>query len=67
MPPSVKVLDIDKAKKEVKNCPLIVRQYVKALDHIIEIQKQTIEAAIKKLREKGCNKCHKDNRFNKER
>lgn len=49
--PTVKTIDIIKAKKETKNCPLIVRQYVKGLEHAIEISNHTTQKAISKIKE----------------
>lgn len=47
---SVECIDIDKAKKAVKDCPLIVRQYVRGLESALECSHHTTQKAIKKLK-----------------
>lgn len=46
----VKQFDIDKAELELKNCPLIVRQYVKLLKEDRERWKDISKKAIGKLK-----------------
>lgn len=53
MPVSVKCLDVDKAKKELKSCPLIVRQYVKSLESAVEMSQYTTAKAIAKIKEQA--------------
>lgn len=48
----VKVFDERKAKDKLKECPKIVRDYVKLLEYRLDIQKQLTAKAIGKLREK---------------
>jgi hypothetical protein len=47
----VKSLDENSAKQEVKKCNITVRNYVKALQNVIEANKQFSSKAIVKIRE----------------
>lgn len=47
----VKSIDTFKAEDEVKKCPLIVRQYVKALESALRSQQDLTRTAIGKIRE----------------
>ena len=47
----VKELDTDKAKQELKQCPKIVRDYVKSLEYHLDIKQDIINKAIAKIRE----------------
>lgn len=48
---TVKSLDENSAKQEVKKCNITVRNYVKALQNVIEANKQFSSKAIAKIRE----------------
>jgi len=48
----VKVFDEKTAKQELKNCPKIVRDYVKLLEECLKNQQDLTSKAISKLREK---------------
>lgn len=48
---TVNSLDVHKAEEELKSCPLIVRQYVKALKNALDRQKDLTNTAISKIRE----------------
>lgn len=47
----VKSIDIQKAKGELKGCPKIVQDYVRSLENLYEISRETNKQAIKKIRE----------------
>jgi len=47
----VESIDIAGAKKLLKTCPKLVRDYVKSLERVYEMSRQTNEMAIKKIRE----------------
>ena len=51
----VKVFDENKAKQELKNCPKVVRDYVKLLEECLKNQQDLTAKAISKLREKSIN------------
>lgn len=46
----VKTIDTNQAKAELKKCPKIVQDYVKALEGVYEMNQATLKLAIKKLR-----------------
>jgi len=48
---TVKSIDEQKAKQEVKKCPKIVRDYVRALENALEMSKNTNRKAIAKLKQ----------------
>lgn len=48
----VKCFDENRAKTELKNCPKIVRDYVKLLEECLKKQQELTAKAIGKLREK---------------
>ncbi len=48
--PTVKSIDVRAAKAAVKACSLEVRQYVKALEELVEIQKEGTKIALTKIR-----------------
>lgn len=47
----VKTIDRQAAKKALKECPKIVQDYVKSLEHVYEISKETNKLALKKIKE----------------
>lgn len=57
--------DVHKAEEELKNCPKIVRDYVKLLKESLDMKQQLVSKAIGKLRENAvlsedlppCSKC----------
>ncbi len=51
----VKSLDVHKAKDEVKKCPKIVRDYVKALERSLENNQALVSKCIGKIRELSKN------------
>jgi len=50
---TVKALDAYKAKKVLKTCPKIVRDYVKALQSAVEGSQRTTQIAIAKIKEQS--------------
>jgi hypothetical protein len=48
----VKSIDTNQAKAELKKCPKIVQDYVRSLEGIYEMNKATLNKAIKQLRSK---------------
>ena len=48
----VKTIDTQQAKSELKKCPKIVQDYVRALEGVYEMNRATLNKAIAKLREK---------------
>ena len=46
----VNSIDVNKAKKELKKCPKIVQDYVRSLEGLYEMNKNTLDKAIKKLK-----------------
>lgn len=49
----VSSIDVQEAKKLLKTCPKVVQDYVKSLEHVYEISKETNRLLMKKLRENG--------------
>lgn len=49
----VSSIDVQEAKKQLKACPKIVQDYVRSLEHVYEISKETNRLLMKKLRENG--------------
>lgn len=49
--PTVKPFDVDKAKKELKDCPKIVRDYVKLLEKHNQKWKELTQKSISKIKE----------------
>jgi predicted nucleotide-binding protein (sugar kinase/HSP70/actin superfamily) len=49
--PVVNQFDVDEAEKELKNCPLIVKQYVKLLKENVDRWKELNGKALGKIRE----------------
>jgi hypothetical protein len=47
----LKQIDTEKVKKELKNCPLIIRQYVKSLEYSNEYKQELLNKAINKIKE----------------
>ena len=47
----VKTIDKQAVKKALKECPKIVQDYIKSLEHVYEISKETNRLAIAKLKE----------------
>jgi hypothetical protein len=47
----VKSVDVYAVKKELKNCPLKVRQYVKALEESMDRKQELIDKCVGKIRE----------------
>jgi len=47
----VNQIDEEQVKKELQNCPLVVRQYVKALEQVCISKQEIIDKAIKKIKE----------------
>ncbi len=48
----VKIFDLEKAKKELKNCPKIVKDYVRLLEENSKRWQELVNHSIQKLREK---------------
>ena len=48
----VRSVNVNQAKAELKKCPKIVQDYVRSLEGIYELNKQTLGKAMSKLREK---------------
>tara|TARA_Y100000310_G_C20585174_1_gene765012 strand:- start:699 stop:884 length:186 start_codon:yes stop_codon:yes gene_type:complete len=49
--PVVKTIDEKEVKKELKNCPQIIQEYVKALETLREINRQSLNKSHKKVME----------------
>lgn len=49
----VRSIDVAKTKIEIKKCPISVQQYISSLEGLIEMQRHTINKAVKKLKEHG--------------
>ena len=47
----VKSIDTNQVKKDLKNCPKSVRDYVKSLEGVYEMNRSTLNKAISKLKE----------------
>lgn len=47
----VKSIDVLQAKQALKKCPKIVQDYVKSLESVYEMCKETNKIALKKIRE----------------
>lgn len=47
----VETIDMQKVKEALKDCPVIIKQYVKALENVRGMQQETIKQALKKIRE----------------
>jgi predicted nucleotide-binding protein (sugar kinase/HSP70/actin superfamily) len=47
--PVVNQFDVDEAEKELKNCPLIVKQYVKLLKENVDRWKEVNRKAIREI------------------
>jgi hypothetical protein len=47
----VKTIDVFEAKKALKKCPKIVQDYVKSLESVYEMCKETNKIALKKIKE----------------
>ena len=54
----VKSIDLYQVKEQLKKCPKEVQDYVRALENVYEINKNTLNKAIKKLinQENDCSK-----------
>ena len=48
----VKSINVQLAKSELKKCPKLVQDYVRALEGVYEMNRATLNKAIKKLKEK---------------
>ena len=48
----VKSIDTNQVKAELKKCPKIVQDYVRSLEGVYEMNKATLDKAIKQLRSK---------------
>jgi len=48
----VKSIDTNQAKAELKKCPKIVRDYVRSLEGVYETNRDTLNKAITKLRQR---------------
>lgn len=51
---TVKPIDVAKTKLEIKKCHPSVQRYVESLERLVEIQKNTLDKAIKKIKELLC-------------
>lgn len=49
----VSSIDVQEAKKLLKACPKIVQDYVRSLEHVYQISKETNKLLMKKLKESG--------------
>lgn len=47
----VKTIDVFEAKKALKKCPKIVQDYVRSLENVYEMCRETNKIALKKIRE----------------
>jgi hypothetical protein len=47
----VESIDESKAKEELKKCPKIVRDYVRSLEDVYKMNKETLNRAIIKIKE----------------
>ena len=47
----VATVDIRLVKKLLKDAPKEVQEYVRALEHLTDVQEQTIQTALRKIRE----------------
>ena len=47
----VKSVDVEKVKVQIKRCPISVQRYISSLETVCKIQRETLDKAIKKLRE----------------
>jgi len=47
----VKSIDTNQAKAELKKCPKIVRDYVRSLEGVYEMNRATLNKAIAKLKQ----------------
>ena len=47
----VKSIDVNQAKAELKKCPKAVRDYVKSLESVYEMNRANLNLAIAKIRE----------------
>lgn len=56
---NVKSIDVAKTKIEIKKCPIAVQQYISSLESLVDIQKHTIDKAIKKLKSLDKNELFK--------
>jgi hypothetical protein len=47
----VKSIDVNQVKEELKKCPKIVRDYVRSMESVLDLNRDNLNKAIKKLRE----------------
>lgn len=47
----VKSIDTDRVKKELKNCPKVVQDYVRSLEKVYKANRESLDKAISKIKE----------------